>query len=84
MAISGDYILLFPNVTAIDKTRMTYSEAVSIVEQCVGGDEYREEAIRREFEIAWMNKFRTITPVDSDTVLTASFLEVKRRNVILQ
>ena len=76
-SIPYDYVLLFPLCFPVHLDyRLTYKEALRMVEQCVGGDDFHEEMARREFKRAWQGKFRTGTPMDSDTLFKSSFVEV--------
>ena len=79
VAQSFHYLLFFPTASTIHRdkyNRLSYEEALGIIQQCVGGDETREEAARREFRKAWMSKFRSGPPMDQDTLPLVSFYEV--------
>ena len=84
-SIPYDYVLLFPLCFPINEDyRLTYNEALRMVEQCVGGDDFHEEMARREFKRAWQGKFRTGTPSDTDTLFKTSFIEVSVCNPCVQ
>ncbi|OQR96468.1 hypothetical protein ACHHYP_15769 [Achlya hypogyna] len=80
------YVLVFPNtphaLNAGATSRISFCAAKDVIRSVTSGSDESKEAAVAEFERAWITKFRSLSPVDTDIIPQHFFHELMRVIVI--
>ncbi|CAK4079189.1 unnamed protein product [Aphanomyces euteiches] len=80
------YALVLPNtphdLADVADERISFAEAKAIVQEVTCGDLATKESAVNEFIHAWVDKFRSVTPIDADTIPVGYFRELMRCIII--
>ncbi|RHZ18355.1 hypothetical protein DYB37_001170 [Aphanomyces astaci] len=81
------YTLVFPNtphdLTDVAGERISFAQAKSIIREVTCGGEANKTHAVNEFIQAWVEKFRSVSPIDVDTIPVGYFRELMR-NIVIQ
>ncbi|RQM31308.1 hypothetical protein B5M09_001576 [Aphanomyces astaci] len=81
------YTLVFPNtphdLTDVAGERISFAQAKAIIREVTCGGEANKTHAVNEFIQAWVEKFRSVSPIDVDTIPVGYFRELMR-NIVIQ
>ncbi|KAF0691273.1 Aste57867_17451 [Aphanomyces stellatus] len=81
------YALIFPNtpheLSDVADERISFAQAKTIIRRVTCGAEAKKESAVAEFAQAWVDKFRSVPPIDIDTIPVGYFRELMR-NIVIQ